>query len=78
MMDRVLLWEISQIRRGELLESAKPVNLRQNSLPLVAAGIRGMIDAAGLARSACIHRVLPHQKSTPRFAPLKGAGASRR
>ena len=78
MMDRVLLWEISQIRRGELLESAKPVNLTQNFLPLAVAGIRGLIDAAGLARPAWIHRALPHHRSAGHFAPLKGAGASRR
>jgi hypothetical protein len=78
MMDRVLLWEISQIRRSELLNSAKPVNLRQNFLPSVVAGIRGMIDTAGLARPAWIHRALPHHRSTPHFTPLKGADATRR
>lgn len=78
MMDRVLLWEISQIRRGELLESAKPVNLTQNLLPLAVAGIRGLIDAAGLARPAWIRRALPHHRSTAHFAPLKGVDASRR
>jgi hypothetical protein len=78
MMDRVLLWEISQIRRGELLESAKPVNLRQNFLPLVVARILGMMDTACLARPAWIHRARPYHRSTPHFTPLKGADASRR
>jgi len=60
MIDRVLLWEISQIRRGELLESARPFKLGKNALPSrVVAGLRQMLGCSRPAWAARIHVALP-------------------